>query len=187
MKQRTLKWGVTSTGLLAFVLTGCASQTAPSAIPNVAQQPAAQVSEPQSVSTSPTVQVNRPSETDWVPPLFISPEEEAAYYVSRLADRRFVSRYGDSNNPRTWYIAAERLGQIGMPAVPLLYARLNSHDNYELMLVLYALQLATQDPVLMAKTHGDYIQLTAALDPSANTDNLRIAQQWWQQHSALLN
>lgn len=89
--------------------------------------------------------------SDWLPPLFVSPEE-ASYYVSRLADRRFVTSYGDRNNRRPWYIAAEKLGEIGLPAVPLLFARLNTTDEYEQMLVLYALQLATQDPQLMVRT-----------------------------------
>ena len=71
----------------------------------------------------------------------MSPEEEAAYYVARLYDRRFVSYYGDQDNRRTFYIAAQRIGDIGLPAVPLLYARLNIQDEYEQMLVLYALQL----------------------------------------------
>ncbi len=121
--------------------------------------------------------------SDWVPPLFISPEEEASYYVSRLADRRFVTSYGDRDNRRPWYIAAERLGEIGLPAVPLLFARLNTRDAYEQMLVLYALQLATQDPQLMVRTGGDYVQLGVVLDPAHNADNVASAQQWWQQHA----
>lgn len=162
------------------ILVGCAGQPVPST-PTAAQSP-----QPETLPEAEPSQRYIPNATDWVPPLYISPEEEAAYYVSRLADRRFVSRYGDRNNPRTWYIAAERLGQIGLPAVPLLFARLATRDDYELMLVLYALQLATQDPQLMARTGSDYIQLTAALDASANTQNLRIARQWWQQHAAQL-
>lgn len=121
--------------------------------------------------------------SDWVPPLFISPEEKASYYVSRLADRRFVTSYGDRDNSRPWYIAAERLGEIGLPAVPLLFARLNTSDGYEQMLVLYALQLATQDPQLMARTGGDYVQLGVVLDPKHNAENVATANQWWQQHA----
>lgn len=118
----------------------------------------------------------------WVPPYFTSPEDEAHYYVSRLADRRFVDVYGGEEHPRTWYIAAERLGQIGEPAIPLLYARIDTEDDYELMLVLYALQLATQDPALLAATGGDYVRLTTSLDPAANAENHQLASAWWQRH-----
>lgn len=117
----------------------------------------------------------------------LAPEEEASYYVSRLSDRRFVSSYGDRDNPRPWYIAAEKLGEIGLPAVPLLFARLNTSDEYEQMLVLYALQLATQDPQLMVRTSGDYVQLGVVLDPAHNAENVVTAQQWWQQHASQLN
>lgn len=125
--------------------------------------------------------------SDWVPPLFISPEEEASYYVSRLADRRFVTSYGDQDNRRPWYIAAEKLGEIGLPAVPLLFARLDTRDEYEQMLVLYALQLATQDPQLMVRTRGEYIQLGVVLDPAYNAENAATAHQWWQQHATQLD
>lgn len=124
--------------------------------------------------------------SDWVPPLFISPEEEASYYVSRLADRRFVTSYGAYDNRRPWYIAAERLGEIGLPAVPLLFACLGTADQYEQMLVLYALQLATQDPQLMVRTGGEYIQLGVVLDPAYNAESVAIAQQWWQNHAMQL-
>lgn len=138
-------------------------------------------------ATAPTPYPVTGSATDWKPPLFLSPEEEASYYVSRLADRRFVSTYGDRNNPRIWYIAAERLGEIGLPAVPLLFSQLHTADEYEQMLVLYALQLATQDPLLMARTGGDYVALPTVLEPSGNAENVQIAQQWWQKNAAYLN
>ncbi len=38
------------------------------------------------------------------------------------------------------------------------------------MLALYALQLATQDPLLMARTRGDYIQLPNVLDATENAE-----------------
>ncbi|MFB9868390.1 hypothetical protein ACFFLD_13470 [Vreelandella sulfidaeris] len=124
--------------------------------------------------------------SEWVPPLLNSPEEEASYFVSRLADRRFITYYGDNDNRRPWYTAAERLGELGLPAVPLLFARLNTTDEYEQMLVLYALQLATQDPQLMVRTRGDYVQLKVVLDPAYNAENVATAQQWWQQHEQQL-
>nr|WP_267135317.1 hypothetical protein [Halomonas dongshanensis] len=157
--------------------------------------PAAQVSPTAATAptpSSPAVAPSSPSVSmgaqaqDWVPPYLTSPEEEAAYYVSRLADRRFVARYGNPAQPQVRYIAAERLGAIGAPAVPLLFARLTTQDDYEKMLVLYALQLATQDPVLMAQTGSDYVRLEPALDPAANASNQAIAQAWWGRHQHAL-
>lgn len=191
MMQRQAK-GVQVIGacLLVGWLSGCAGQSTPPQPPTATPQVAPQTAQEQSSTVTGTgtiIGTGTISSTDWVPPLFISPEEEAAYYVSRLADKRFVSSYGGHDNPRVWYIAAERLGEIGLPAVHLLLARLNTQDGYELMLTLYALQLATQDPLLMARTRGEYIQLTAPLNPAMNAQNLRIAKQWQQQHAALLD
>jgi hypothetical protein len=181
MKQQAKLAVLIGSCTLVMVIAGCAG---PSISPDTSTS-AADTSAPQVSLGAQTSHIDGEFVTDWVPPLLTSPEEKAAYYVSRLADRRFVSRYGDRDNPRTWYIAAERLGEIGLPAVPLLFTRLNTTDDYELMLALYALQLATQDPLLMVRTRGDYVQLPAVLDPAANAENVRIARQWWQQHSAL--
>lgn len=185
MKQR-LQWLVPVFAMFTM-LAGCAGQSTSSQAPDaaVAQKVSPGVAQVSSGAAQPGYVTNR-QVTDWVPPLLTSPEEKAAYYVSRLADRRFVSQYGGQDNPRTWYIAAERLGEIGLPAVPLLFTRLNTTDDYELMLALYALQLATQDPLLMARTRGDYIQLPTVLDATANAENVRIARHWWLQHSAQL-
>lgn len=184
MKQRLLR--LVPACAMFTMLVGCAGQPASSQSPDaVAQEVPSSVAQVSPGAQSGNV-TNR-QVTDWVPPLLTSPEEKAAYYVSRLADRRFVSQYGGQDNPRVWYIAAERLGEIGLPAVPLLFARLNTTDDYELMLALYALQLATQDPLLMARTRGDYIQLPTVLDSAANAGNVSIANEWWQRHSAKLN
>ncbi|MGM0834378.1 MAG: hypothetical protein ACQEUK_16325 [Pseudomonadota bacterium] len=185
MKQCPL-WLVPAYAMLAM-LAGCAGQSASPQTPDaIVQEVSPAVAQVTSVAAQPGYVADR-QVTDWVPPLLTSPEEKAAYYVSRLADRRFVSQYGGQDNPRTWYIAAERLGEIGLPAVPLLFARLDTTDDYELMLALYALHLATQDPLLMARTRGDYIQLPSVLDSAANANNVRIAREWWQRHSAKLN
>ncbi|MGO2148077.1 hypothetical protein [Halomonas sp.] len=164
----------------SVLLAGCAGKQhrATSTAPQANDEP---------VQAAPVASTSSVSATDWVPPLYISPEEEASYYVSRLSDRRFVSYYGDQDNRRTFYIAAERLGDIGLPAVPLLYARLNTQDEYEQMLVLYALQLATQDPLLTSKTGGNYVQLPSVLSPESNAENVVIAQQWWQRNAGYLN
>lgn len=176
--QQTIVYALLFGGAL---LTGCAGNP-PAPEPEALHPADGPVSQ-----TAPAANTHSISATDWVPPLYMSPEEEAAYYVSRLSDRRFVSYYGDQNNRRAFYIAAERLGDIGLPAVPLLYARLNTPDEYEQMLVLYALQLATQDPLLKTKTGGDYVQFPSVLSPESNAQNVVIAQQWWQRNAGYLN
>lgn len=182
MQRSALYLGVIGVSLL---LAGCAGGQRPSPTPSQAAAEASlPIQHPAPAAT--TASVNTMA-NDWVPPLFISPEEEASYYVSRLADRRFVTSYGDRDNRRPWYIAAERLGEIGLPAISLLFARLDSADAYEQMLVLYALQLATQDPQLMVRTGGEYVQLGGVLDPAHNAENVAIAQQWWQQHAGLMS
>ncbi|WP_319022821.1 MULTISPECIES: hypothetical protein [unclassified Halomonas] len=163
--------------LAAALLAGCAGRTPPPTTPAAAPEA------PPSASTGYTA-MPRYGMTDiyWEPPLATSPEERAAYFVSRLSDTRFVAP--GSNGPR--FVAAEKLGEIGLPAVPLLLARLDTRDEYELMLALYALELATQDPLLMARTRGDAITLKGALDPNTNADNVATARQWQQQHADAL-
>ncbi len=189
MQRSTVNvWAVCIGVAGSLLLAGCAGGQRPAPSPAQAESeaPTAVAQPAPNRATTSSYPVTGIA-TDWVPPLFISPEEEASYYVSRLSDRRFVSSYGDRDNPRPWYIAAEKLGEIGLPAVPLLFARLNTSDEYEQMLVLYALQLATQDPQLMVRTSGDYVQLGVVLDPAHNAENVVTAQQWWQQHASQLN
>ncbi|MCE8014490.1 hypothetical protein HOP62_00160 [Halomonas sp. MCCC 1A17488] len=169
--------------LLLLFLSGCAGRSA-----QVGERPSAPEpvrADPEQVAptepTRPLVTVTR-QERFWVPPHFASEEDEVHYYISRLADRGFIDVYGGEEHPRVWYIAAERLGQIGEPAVPMLFALLDTRSEYELMLALYALQLATQDPRLMTQTGGDYVRLTTTLDEDANAENRTIALEWWERH-----
>ncbi|WP_308421472.1 hypothetical protein [Vreelandella lutescens] len=188
MRQQANHLGIVSILAVTLLLAGCAGQSSAPTTRAPTSSGAAPAASSTQEPTAPTShQPARAGQAqDWRPPLLTSPEEEAAYYVSRLADRRFVGQYGGFDNPRPWYIAAERLGEIGMPAVPLLFARLNTNDPYELMLALYALQLATQDPLVTFQTGGEAVQLPTVLDPSANAENRRIAQQWWERHAAQL-
>ena len=154
--------------LAASLLTGCASRAA---------EPA---STPSPERDFEPVEMAEVADRYWMPPLFFGPQDEAHYYMARLADRRFVAAYGAEEHPRPWYIAAERLGQIGEPALPLLASRLDTSDEYELKLVLYALMLASQDPQVMAATDGDYLELDEVLSTRSNAENRRQAREWWQ-------
>lgn len=163
-------------GLLAAVLGGCTSG-APDSQPESVPAPPAEKSE----EAAPAAGSGQ--DRDREPPPFDNVADEVRYYISRLPDRDFVDTYGGEEHPRPWYIAAERLGQIGEPAIPPLVSRLDTPDEYELMLVLYALMLASQDPVLMAATGGDYVELGTVLDPRYNAENRARALAWWQRHS----
>jgi hypothetical protein len=168
--------------ILLLLMGGCTSRTVSQTEPTPpAEEPGDAEQALPSEPPPPVVGTSR-EDRFWVPPHFGSEVDEAHYYISRLADRSFVDVYGGEEHPRVWYIAAERLGQIGEPAVPLLFALIESDDAYELMLLLYALQLATQDPQLMAQTEGDYVRLTETLNESANDENRAIAQEWWERH-----
>lgn len=114
-------------------------------------------------------------------------QQKVAFYIDKLPDRDFVDVYGDDENPKTWYTAAEKLGQMGADAIPALVRRLTTTDAYELMLALYALMLASQDPVIMQKTGNDYLQLDTVLTTQTNAINLKLAQQWCRRHTEVCN
>jgi hypothetical protein len=168
-----MRW-LPSVVLAVSLLVGC-----------VARSPAPATAPVGEADPSPPTEISAPAsvpDRDWLPPLFTGVEDEVHYYISRLADRRFVETYGGTEHPRPWYIAAERLGQIGEPAIPLLVSRLDTSDAYELMLALYALMLASQDPRLMTRTGGDYVELGSVLTEESNAENRATAQAWWQRH-----
>jgi len=114
-------------------------------------------------------------------------QQKVAFYIDKLPDRSFVDSYDDGDNPKVWYTAAEKLGAIGAPAIPALVRRLSTTDAYELMLALYALMLASQDPAIMQKTGNDYLQLDTVLTTQTNAVNLKLAQQWCRRHAAVCN
>jgi len=118
----------------------------------------------------------------------VTPGTEARtidYYISKLPDRQFVKTYGDGENPKPWYTAAEELGQIGKPAIPALIERLETPDPYELKLALYALMLASQDPELLAETGDNYLELGSVLTEDTNEENKRRALEWWDLYQHL--
>ena len=168
--------------LMGLLLSsGCATRSAPPPEASTESSPGIVEQQGGGDRAAPIVSAAR-HDRFWTPPHFTSEEDKVHYYASRLADRGFIDVYGGKEHPRVWYIAAEQLGQLGKPAVPVLYSLIDTRDEYELMLVLYALQLATQDAQLMAETSGEYVQLTTSLEPAANSVNRDIALRWWEEH-----
>jgi len=108
--------------------------------------------------------------------------EEISFYIEKLPERDFVDVYGDDENPKTWYTAAEELGQMGADAITALVQRLHTEDEYELMLVVYALMLASQDARVMDTTQDDYLQLDVVLTPDTNPQNRQRALDWCQRY-----
>lgn len=128
---------------------------------------------------------NRPSPADTeIDVTTASTSAATHYYIDKLPDRTYVDIYGNPEHPRTWYTAAEALGQIGAPAIPALVERLGTSDPHELMLVLYALMLASQDPELLAASGGDYLKLQTVLVQETNHENHRLALEWWNRWCA---
>lgn len=166
---------LSTVALVSVLLGGCGGGTHERP-PEAAPAPPSE----ESFETTPTSASQQ--DRDGLPLEFDSVEDEIRYYIRQLPDRGFVDTYGGDEHPRLWYIAAERLGQIGAPAIPLLASRLDTPDEYELMLVLHALMLASQDPALMEATGGDYVELGTVLDPRYNADNKARALAWWQRH-----
>ena len=113
--------------------------------------------------------------------------DDIEYNLQRLSDRDYTQTYGDGENDKIWYTAAENLGEIGKPAIPHLIKKLDSDDEFEVMLALYALQLASQDSELQAQTGNNYLTLPSVLNPRANTHNRAIALSWWQEYEHLWN
>src|SRR5690625_5262912 len=104
-------------------------------------------------------------------------QQKVAFYIDKLPDRGFVDSYGDNDNPKVWYTAAEKLGAIGAPAIPALVRRLATTDPYELMLAHYALMLSSQNPIIMQQPGDDYLQLDTVPTPQTHSLNLQLAQQ----------
>lgn len=153
-------------------LAGCAAWS-PTETPSEPHPDASNVHNTKDQPSEPDTQAERP--------------DDLHYNLSKLDDPEFTQIYGDGENTKIWYTAAENLGSIGKPAIPHLIAKLDSANEHEVMLALYALQLASQDPALQQQTDGNYIALPSVLNPRANQHNKAIALSWWEQYQHLWN
>ena len=99
------------------------------------------------------------------------------YYVEKLSDKTYIRTY---NNDYTFYIAAEALGELGKPAIPILMSTLKySNDSYETALIFYSLLLASQSPDVSVFTNGNYIHTYLDFDPATHCKKKRVAEKWW--------
>lgn len=106
-------------------------------------------------------------------------EAEVQYYIGKLKDREFTGVYGEGY---TWYIAAEELGKIGKPAIPYLIKNLETKDDYETALTLYALLLATQHENVKEFAGHNYIATALDFNIDRHEEMKEIAFMWWERY-----
>jgi hypothetical protein len=117
-------------------------------------------------------------------PAHFSVSRKIHFYVSKLKDREYKTVYGHEGE-KTWYTAAEELGVIGKPAVPHLMSRLNTTDEFERTLALYALLLASQDSRIKRMTGGEYAKISTAWDVEEHPAMVKTAFEWWGKYKHL--
>ena len=108
-----------------------------------------------------------------------SVEEKILFNLEKLKDQSYTDIYGDGY---TWYIAAEELGQIGKLAIPGLIQKLDTKDDYERSLVLYALLLATQHDSVKSFTNGEYIDVNLDFNAENHPYMVKKAKTWWEKY-----
>lgn len=106
------------------------------------------------------------------------------YYVEKLHDPTFVSINTEGH---TYYTAAECLGELGKPAIPVLIERLNTTDDYERALILYALGLASQADNVKVFCGNDYIPVTLDFDARNHAEAITAAKAWWDKYKSYFN
>ena len=101
------------------------------------------------------------------------------YYIDKLSDPTYTSIY---NEESIYYTAAENLGQIGKAAIPKLINLLDTSDDYERALALYALLLASQDDSVKTFAGNDYIHVNLDFDARNHPEKVKIAREWWEKY-----
>ncbi len=109
-------------------------------------------------------------------------ENSVEYYLEKLKDKSFTGTYGDGEEPKVWYTAAEELGMVGKPAIPGLIEKLETDDDYERALALYALLLASQHENVKEFTNGEYIDVTLDFNPETHRSMVDKALAWWDKY-----
>ncbi len=101
------------------------------------------------------------------------------FYLERLPDKNYYTIYDDELK---YYTAAEGLGSIGKRAIPKLIQRLDTTDDYERSLVLYALLLASQEDDVKEFAGNDYIKTGLDFDASTHPAQVKLAKDWWEKY-----
>lgn len=101
------------------------------------------------------------------------------YYIDKLSDPTYTCIYDDES---IYYTAAENLGQIGKPAIPKLISNLDTSNDYERALTLYALLLASQDDSVKVFAGNDYIQVNLDFNATNHPQEVEIARSWWNKY-----
>jgi len=112
---------------------------------------------------------------------YINSIGDTLFYIHKLKDEDFISTYG-GEHLYTWYTAAEELGQIGKSAIPYLMKNLDTKNDYERALTLYALLLASQHENVKILSDGKYINVPLDFDSSTHDDYVEIAKTWWEKY-----
>lgn len=105
------------------------------------------------------------------------------YYMDKLKDKNFVKTYGDGENIKTWYTAAEELGNIGKPAIPYLIMRLSTKDDYERTLAFYALRLASQHENVKSFAK-DFIDVQLDFEVKNHEKMNKTAHEWYRKYKS---
>lgn len=103
------------------------------------------------------------------------------YYIDKLSDTSYVNSY---NEGYVYYTAAENLGSLGKAAVPKLIQVLDTKNDYERSLALYALLLATQQEDVKAIVGDDYIKVNLDFDVTTHEEAVKTAKEWWQKYQS---
>lgn len=172
-------------GILAIAITllvGCSTLTNTQTNPDIARPSPIPSQMTQSNQATPSLSVESSKDSSSTPE---AAEEEQSIdkkvemYLDKLKDKNFTDTYGDGY---TWYTAAEELGVIGKPAVPGLIKKLDTTDDYERALTLYALLLATQHEDVNAFTNGEYINVNLDFNSDNHPAMVEEAKKWWDKY-----
>ncbi len=106
-------------------------------------------------------------------------QDSLLFYMDKLKDPNFTSTYGDGY---IWYIAAEELGKMGKPAIPLLLKKLDTKDNFERNQALYALMLASQHENVKSFTGGEYVENYEFPPPEKDASVRKAWQSWYKKY-----
>lgn len=101
------------------------------------------------------------------------------YYIDKLGDKSYTTTY---NEGYIYYTAAENLGSLGKAAIPKLIPILDTTDDYERSLALYALLLASQQEDVKAIVGDDYIKVNLDFDATTHEKAVQIAKEWWHKY-----